>query len=336
LSRAYEFDRGFDSFDDSLPLARNRVITLLHRVLNYVRLQPYKRANDLTDQGLKWFDNTDGQRFLWLHYMDPHGPYQPPAEYQQLFRENTVGKREAKRLWRRTVDEPQTLDRSDRDQLVDLYDAEIRYLDEHVSRFFDGLAKRDLLNDTFIIIAADHGDSFGEHGIYGHPRCLYETLIHVPLLVRPPGGADGIRIKSPVENIDIAPTLLEGAGRSSPSSFSGSPLPTDDADNSGLAFAHARGENDDTGLNRYAVRTAKNKLHLQIDKDGVTHSRELYDLTDNGSETVPVENDRVEIRERLERVLSMHLKSIDRADGCSDEPVDDVVQDRLEMLGYRE
>jgi arylsulfatase len=344
LSRAYGFNRGFDVFDDSLPLARNRITTFLHRVINHLRLQPYMKAKNLTNKGLNWLGRTNGERFLWLHYMDPHGPYQPPTEYQQLFRDETIGKREAKRLWRRTVEEPETIDDSDRNQLRDLYDAEIRYLDDNIGRFFNELVNRDLKEETLVIIGADHGDAFGEHGLYGHPRRLYETLIHVPLLVHPPDDIDCIQINQPVENIDIAPTILDAVDRDIPDVFAGKSLSSDDRENqtsddgyqSTCAFAHAHGEEEMSSRNWYTVRTKQHKLHLHVNDDGTVHARELYDLLTDPNEYNDLSDEREGFLEEIESRLSTHLSSIDEPTDLTSNKVDDVVEDRLRTLGYRE
>jgi len=343
LSRAYGFDRGFDVFDDSLPLARNRISTFLHRAINHLRLQPYTKAEDLTNKGLDWLDRSEGERFLWLHYMDPHGPYQPPTKYQELFRDDAIGKREAKSLWRRTVDEPETIDDSEQKQLRDLYDAEIRYLDDNLGRFFDELADRGLQEETLVIVGADHGDAFGEHGLYGHPRRLYETLIHVPLLVHPPEDIDCTRIDQPVENIDIAPTILDALDRDIPDSFGGEPLPSggdenrtpDDRCQSPCAFTHAHGEEEMSSRNWYAVRTKQYKLHLNINGDGAIQAQELYNLSTDPNEHNDLIDEQEDLLKKMEAHLSTHLSSINEPTDLKSNEVDDVVEDRLRTLGYK-
>jgi arylsulfatase len=353
LSRAYDFDRGFEAFDDALPLAENRLMTFLHRVVNHFRLQPYTRGEDLTRQGLSWIDNTTADsRFLWLHYMDPHGPYQPPARFQRLFRDETVGRRRAKRLWRRTVDEPETITDDERETLVDLYDAEIRYVDEAVGTFVDGLADRGLLDSSLVVLAADHGDAFGEHGVYGHPRQLYEDLVHVPLILAGPD-LPSTRLDRPVENTDIAPTLVEAVGRDPAPAFRGTPVQrrietttadtavsTHDAtevDTAAVAFTEAHGEGEEADISRFAVRTRQYKYQLELRGPDELLRDALYDLAEDPDEQTDIRDDRPAVRERLRAVLDDHVASV-TADGSAterDDPVDHVVADRLEDLGYR-
>lgn len=355
LSRAYGFDRGFDAFDDGLPLAKNRLLTFLHRAINHFRLQPYTRAEDLNAQGLKWLDETTAERrFLWLHYMDPHGPYQPPARTQELFRDETVGQRTAKKLWRRTVDEPETITDEERETLIDLYDAEIRYTDEMIGAFLDELEARDLLDSSLVVVAADHGDAFGQHGIYGHPRHLYEELIHVPLLVLGPNGSSA-RIERPVENIDIGATILDAVDRGVPLEFEGEPLQgvveatdgvtetvtepsgADGEERDPAAFAEAHGEGDTADIDRFAIRTGQYKYLVELDADDEVATRRLYDLAEDPDEQTDIQAKRSAVRDRLHERLIGHVTDVKaEADELGEQgEIDAVVADRLENLGYR-
>jgi arylsulfatase len=340
LSRAYGFDRGFDAFEDALPLAKNRLLTFVHRAINHFQLQPYTRAEDLNQKGLDWLDSTTAERrFLWLHYMDPHGPYQPPERTQRLFRDETIGRREAKKLWRRTVDEPETITDEERETLIDLYDAEIRYTDEMVGAFVDELDARGLLDSSLLVVAADHGDAFGQHGIYGHPRQLYGELVHVPLLVLDPGGSSAW-IDRPVENVDIGPTILDAIGRAVPPEFEGTTLDgggSVDGDGGPAAFAEAHGEGDDADVDRFAIRTGRYKYIVELDADDQLTTRQLYDLSTDPGEETNVQGARTNVRDRLHERLLDHITTVKAdADGIDEhEEVDGVVADRLENLGYR-
>lgn len=355
LSRAYGFDRGFDTFDDALPLAKNRVFTFIHRAINHFRLQPYTRAEDLNAKGLDWIDTTTSdRRFLWLHYMDPHGPYQPSDNVQQLFRDEMIGRREAKKLWRRTVDEPETITEEERQTLIDLYDAEIRYTDEAIGAFIDELETRELLDSSLIIMTADHGDAFGEHGIYGHPRQLYEELIHVPLLMIVPDGSSA-QITQPIENIDIGPTILQMIDQDIPTEFEGSPIKytsnttadsarlttrSPDAEHSGsdpAAFAEAHGESDNVGVDRFVIRTGEYKYLVEIGPDGIVETRRLFDLSDDLGERTDIQAEFPDVRTRLDNRLLQHINEVKSTAVNTDGPseVDAVVEDRLDDLGYK-
>jgi len=349
LSRAYGFNRGFDRFDDDLPLASNRFATLVHRLLNHFKDQPYLRGEDLNATGLDWLDKSNAdRRFLWLHYMDPHGPYQPPGEYQRLFRDEVVAQKGAKRLWRRTVDEPETITEWERSLLVDLYDAEIRYTDAMVGDFIDRLGARGLLTESLVVIAADHGEAFGEHGYYGHPRRVYEELLHVPMvIVTPEDRSDSVGV--PVENLDVSPTVLSALNVAVPESFEGSSLLRRDFDSTepeevvsqsdrsySVAISEATGEGEDEGLHWTAIRTSGAKLHVVTDiKSGEVQRTTAYDLTKDPRESNPIDDDA--IPEKLLQVYRDHreLRSEPDVSGMQVDEMSSGVADRLEDLGYR-
>ena len=94
--------------------------------------------------------------------------------------------------------------------LIDLYDANIRYVDDNIGILLDNLGNN--LENTIIIITADHGDAFGEHGALGHSSTLYDELLHVPLIIAGDGIKAGAVVKEPVELVDLAPTITDLAG----------------------------------------------------------------------------------------------------------------------------
>jgi arylsulfatase len=351
LSRAYGFDRGFDDFEDALPLGRNRLGVLAHRLVNHFRTRPYTRAGPLDERGSDWLDRTAPPRFLWLHYMDPHGPYQPPERHQRAFRSEPVGPRRAKTLWRKSVDDPEELTDGERRTLVDLHDAEIRYTDAAIADLLAGLRRRDPgFEETLVVVAADHGDLFGEHGRYGHPRYLYEELVHVPLLLFG-GPVTAGRRGGTVENVDVAPTILDAFDLAPEPAFAGGSLLVDDgptSDESGstvsapdqdapaLAFAEAHGEDEAAGVERYAVRNGRFKFGLERRPDG--RSEALYDL-DGPGEAEDVTEAFPQVARELRERLQTHVETVNAGrstgDPRQDGEVDAAVTDRLEHLGYR-
>jgi len=152
--------------------------------------------------------------FLWLHYQDPHGPYTPPAAFGELFK-STADKPRFIRLndtssGRRGIPKYQEL-AANRDfhHYVSQFDGEIRYTDEHLKRLFEALKELGSYNDSLIIFTADHGEGMGEHDYYfAHGEYLYNTLTHVPLIIKRPGGGAGTK-KDFVQHIDIVPTILK-------------------------------------------------------------------------------------------------------------------------------
>jgi len=336
LSRAYNFDRGFDTFSDSLNLGGNRFTTFVNRIVNHFSKEPYTRASKINDKGLSWLSKTDteDQQFLWLHYMDAHGPYQPPDKHQKKFSNSLIGKRDAKKIWRKTVDSPEMVSQTECQQLINLYDAEISYLDEKINQFIESLKSNGLFSDTVVIIASDHGELFGEHDLYGHPRYLHNELVHVPLLMLGEGiSSDSVR--SPVENLDIAPTVIDLFGLNEVADFHGSSLFNTGENIHKLSAAEASGEKDDTGTKRVAVRSETHHYCVES-RDGDIYSQTMYKIGNGTSK--PVDTETVD-EEELVRLVSRAKKQLNYKNQSSSQQAsntaDSTVEERLKDLGYK-
>ncbi|MGE5343880.1 MAG: sulfatase-like hydrolase/transferase [Candidatus Omnitrophota bacterium] len=182
LLSKFGLNQGFDTYDDSL--YPNEIIN------NFDSEIP---ADHVYSKFRKWFDsnnfenNNKGENkfFAWVHFYDPHAPYNPPAEYKKKFGSRTE----------------------------DLYDAEISYMDHYVGKIIDDLKNKNLLDHTLIVIAGDHGEGFGEHGENGHSLLCYEESLRVPLVFyNPQLLKKGLRIPNRTNLIDMMPTLLEMYG----------------------------------------------------------------------------------------------------------------------------
>jgi arylsulfatase A-like enzyme len=194
------------------------------------------RGSDLTNRALRWM-TTRGDRpfFMFINYMDPHDAYDPPEPFRSRFADGIAP---IKGFVRWDPDRNREIDSNtfvrdrlpkmqpkDWQQLVDLYDAEIAFLDAQLGRMFDELRARGLLDDTIVIVTADHGELFGEHQLAYHFKSLSEEETHVPLLMRYPKGLPaGERLKTPVEVNDVLPTVLALTGSSSEAQLNGKSL----------------------------------------------------------------------------------------------------------------
>ena len=143
----------------------------------------------VTDWGLAWLENKaaadDGVPwFLWLHYFDPHAPYLVHEGISERF---------------------------GTDSDIDRYDGEIAFTDLHLGRLLDAFERLGFAENTIVVIVADHGEEFGEHGIQGHGYDLHEEVVRVPLVVRAPGIAPR-RVQAVVPTVDVMPTLLDLCG----------------------------------------------------------------------------------------------------------------------------
>ena len=172
LSHEFGIDRGFEHYDDREAFS-SLLLPQLAGFQQGFRKGSSRRAETITDLAIEWIEASERRRpfFLFLNYMDAHAPYEPPSPYD------------------RALDQQQPGDSSNGKRGFNplLYDAELRYLDAHLTRFLRALEARSLLNDTVLVITGDHGEAFGEHGFWRHDKALYEELIRVPLYVKPVG-----------------------------------------------------------------------------------------------------------------------------------------------------
>jgi arylsulfatase A-like enzyme/tetratricopeptide (TPR) repeat protein len=164
--------RGFDVYDDTFqPQAPLK------------GANAERRAEETFARFSRWLDKSAGDRFFaWVHYYDPHLPYDPPPPY----RDETAGRP---------------------------YDGEIAYMDHYVGAVLDALEAKGLLDKTLIVVAGDHGEGFGDKVETGHGIFLYEETLRVPLLLRDPAAFPRPRVvEDSVRLVDVAPTILETLG----------------------------------------------------------------------------------------------------------------------------
>ena len=229
VSRMFGFGQGFDHFVESWQEKWKEEEGSELFVNAPGRVKEYTNATLVTDQALRWIwsrAGSDRPFFLWLHYMDPHGPYLPPQKYAELFE----GQHESAEIPLMLLPRYQRQRRAGR-VVTDLafyqaqYDREIRYLDDEIGRLLEQISRLDL-GDLLTVLTADHGESMGEHRYYlGHGMLPYQASARVPLIVVGPGiGPPGRAIDTPVGLVDLSGTLLELAGLPVPETFEGTSL----------------------------------------------------------------------------------------------------------------
>lgn len=150
--------------------------------------------------------------FLFVHLWDVHYDYRAPAEYVELFDQGYSGVVTGEDFVRNPAIKP-GMDARDFKRLMALYDAEIRFTDDHIGRMLEGLKAAGRLDNTLVIVTADHGEEFLDHGRKGHQRSLFEEVVRVPMIAHWPGQiAAGSVVDTQVRLIDLMPTLLAVAG----------------------------------------------------------------------------------------------------------------------------
>lgn len=181
LDAVHGLDRGFEYYDDAMGPAGSRRVE--------------RRAEEVVASFVQWLDAHDEDRpfFAWIHFYDPHDPYEAPAAYQ----------------------------RPDRDP----YDEEITYCDAQVGVLLDAIRDTGSPRDLVTIVTSDHGEALGDHGESTHGLFLYGATVDIPLIVHAPERfAQGKRVARRVRLIDVAPTVLDIAGEHDPDDAIGDPM----------------------------------------------------------------------------------------------------------------
>jgi arylsulfatase A-like enzyme/Flp pilus assembly protein TadD len=184
LDSRFGLNQGFDTYFDHFDFNR----------LDEANLDLMKRSGDaVTDEALSWLKRDPHRPFLlWVHLYDPHFPYSPPAPYAVRY-------------------------------LSHPYDGEIAFADAQVGRLTAFLKERGLFDSSLIVLAGDHGEGLGEHGEKTHGFFIYNSTLHVPLLIKVPGAAPHV-VGDEVSLVDVMPTILQALAIPAPPSVQGRSL----------------------------------------------------------------------------------------------------------------
>jgi len=176
----------FDRYDENL--------TRRYQLFNSSRW-----AEDVNPPAIQWLkQNASGGKpfFLWIHYFDPHAPYEFRKHFADLARTGSAA--------------PPAITDAGMRERVRNYDTEVAYTDWHIGKVLAAIDELKLAESTLVVLTSDHGESLGEHDYVGHGRHLYQNIIHTPLIVRLPGKVKaGQTVATPVSLLDIGPTILD-------------------------------------------------------------------------------------------------------------------------------
>ena len=171
---------------------------------------PLKPGEHVTRQGLDWITKTNHTNqpfFVYLNYFDAHAPYESPEPHNASFTQITDKDRRVMRSFWRTQPKPTP---EQVRTMQSAYDGCMTYVDLQIHQFLSALERENLLENTIVVVTADHGEQFGEHGLLDHGNSVYRQLLHVPLVVvHPKSIPAGTVVTTPVTVRDLAATLVD-------------------------------------------------------------------------------------------------------------------------------
>jgi arylsulfatase A-like enzyme len=326
IKSAKSFGRGFERF----------------RYINEWRSGPggrrfiYNSGREVTDLGLHWLDEIREEPFfLFLHYYDAHSDYSPQPRFRKKLVEPYAGElkgRNAELLQVRKG--TRQLDAADVAFLSQLYDAELRQLDDEIGRVTRYMDEHGLDENTLLVIVSDHGEEFMEHGKILHGTSYYDETIAIPLILRGPGLPRGLRVEALTSLIDLPPTILGLLGREVPPSMQGVDLSADWTPGRSRAqrsfvFAEADWQNEVPALYRM-VRDERYKLILNTRDESV----ELYDMAADPAETRDVSQQLPEQTANMRDAARRYMSDEFRAES-TEQPSPEALE-QLRALGYAE
>ncbi len=287
VSRRFGFAQGFDAFDFVRPSRAPKLNRSVERLPLQDPTSPF---------------------FLYVHYMDPHSTYAAPPPFDTAFVDPgyagpiTGAHSQLDEIVAGTL----VAAAPDRAHLTALYDQELRFLDEQIGHLLDHLDELGVAGETLVVLVADHGEEFWDHGSVFHGYTLYEEQLRVPFLVRDPRMAEGRAVDAITRHVDVLPTLLE---------LLGVPAPEKPALQGRSLASHVRGDGPAPGdgpvyaqvsikaaktVQSYALRVGPWKW---IERREPSAGEELYDLASDPGETRNLVNERPEVAERMRREI---------------------------------
>jgi arylsulfatase A-like enzyme len=326
VSQLFGFERGFHTY----------------RVLG----DENTRAGDGVDAALESVGRAKGRsQFLFLHLFDPHTPYLPPREYLETFGPRP---RDISDLHDKIIRLNKPASDVETEEIKRLYDAEIAYTDRELGRFFDGLKTMGIYDRALILLTADHGEAFYEHGHWQHTESLYDEILGVPLIVKWPEPSPRGRVRSQVSSVDIFATLLEAAGVEPPTTDSTNLMRfvdgAEENPESSPAISEVTWRSPDTEIMKISFRTEELKYIATLsapagEELGIGHlsEEELYDLLADPREQLNLlpgaSRDVASYRDRLQAYLQLVSEHRRARDGQEVE-LDEATKERLRSLGY--
>jgi arylsulfatase A-like enzyme len=216
LSKEQGFAKGFDGFQNFdagyYEIPGLFYLRLIKTVRSSVSDRWYTAGDIITNEAMDWLNkNHKSSFFLWIHYTDPHIPYHPPTKYLKNL--TYKGKFKDKNVldFGKIRSGSYNITADDRVYIESLYNGEIKFTDDQLSKVIYKLKELDIFDKSLIILTSDHGEEFWEHLGFEHGHTVYNELLHIPLIIHFGNllQAENKAIKNRVRLIDIFPTILD-------------------------------------------------------------------------------------------------------------------------------
>ena len=323
ICRDLQFDQGFEVFDP-------------------IGSEAKPRADEVNRKAVAWIeDNRDRPFFAYLHYMDVHGPYEPPEPYETHFKSGQarlMSKADVSRLGYLSAGREN--DNWDLNYYLDRYDGEIRYLDQEFGQLIEALKRRELFDNSLIVVTSDHGEAFFEHGFCDHGMTLYNEEISIPLIVKLPSTISRTGKAGGYANLlDLSFSILEFLGCQPPYEVDGIDIldhSSETAGNGRRMFSEEMAEKF-KGPPKVVMLEGEMKFHYQPHTGEVC---EIYNVLNDPGESnnlVDTLRRRAETgREILDRRMRQQMRKRRSLglEGHSTEIRDSEKYDKLKALGY--
>ena len=294
LDSRFGLNHGFDFYYDHFDFNR----------LDESNLDEMERPGNLVaDQALEWLgQNYQKKFFLWMHLYDPHYPYRPPAPFSEEYKDHP-------------------------------YDGEIAFADAQVGRLIGFLKAKGLYQNTIIVLSGDHGESLGEHGEKTHGFFIYNATLHVPVIIRLPGGASAKTVPELISLADLMPTVLQALKVDVPAQVQGRNL---------LPLLTPKNEEEARSL--YA-ETFLPRLHFNWSELRAVETEnyhfidapkpELYDLKKDPGETQNLYPQKKAVADEMRAKLATLLREYSAGQELAEKTgLDPALMERLKSLGY--
>lgn len=347
LTNRYGYGRGFDVLSDPLEkkndtgkgnyiksFVRNhlepnglpfRLLKLIHNRLTSKDAEPpFARGEAITKNALSWISNNKNSPFfVWVHYMDVHHPYLPPKKHLMKFSDKIIPAREARTLHTKMLKNPDSLSNTDIKKLINLYNGSINYADYWIGKFLSTIEDMNVLDNSLIILTADHGDAFGEHGGFGHGEGganLYDEIIRIPFIISAPNVKEG-EIYDQVSLLDIPPTVLDFLSIQKPSGMCGESLLSPTPKKKNGVFAETLSIGAQAYIDTKLIGSTTNEESNLIRRSGViayitenwkyiykgNANDELYNLKTDPKETKNIVDEQIEKAEEFKSRILQHI-----------------------------